>query len=317
MPWIVVLLALLVLGLVHKDAFWLNIAILSLITATAASAWNLLAGYAGQFSFGPAIFFAVGAYSLALCEGQLHSNAFVGIAVGMAVAAGLSLIVGFPVFRLRGHHFIIATIALQLMFFIVATNSRRLGSATGLAVPIKGSSLADLQFDPAHLSRYYWSAAVLYVLAAVAIATFLRTRGGYLARAVRDDEFAARGVGVRAGRWKLIVFVISSALTAAAGSLYATYALFVDPNVVVSLQQSVLIALPAVIGGLGTFWGPLLGSFLLQILSSETRVHFSGSGLALDLALYGLLVMVFTAFWSGGLVTAFARLLRVIPQGAR
>lgn len=308
-PWVVAIVALIAYGMVDKSPLWLNVGVLGLIIATAASAWNLLAGYAGQFSFGPAIFFALGAYSVPLAEDNLASNAWVGIALGVVASALVALVVGFPVFRLRGHHFIIATIALQLMCFIAATNTQSLGGATGLAVPIQGTSLEHLQFRPDDAAGYYWVALVIYLLTAASIALFLHTRGGYYVRAIRDDEGAARGLGVRARRWKMIVFVLSSSVTSVAGSLYASYALFVDPNVVAVLLQSVLIALPALIGGLGTFWGPLLGAFLLQVMSQQTRVQFSGSGLAIDLALFGLLIMAFTVFWPGGIVGLFRRLV--------
>lgn len=308
--WWIAPVLLVAFGLMPKDSFWLNVGVLSLITATAAFAWNLLAGYTGQFSFGPAIFFGIGAYAVAVSQGALDLTAWAGIAIGIVVSALIAGTIGYPVFRLRGHHFIIATIALQLIAFVLISNTSQLGGATGLPVPITGTSLSSLQFSPEDRSGYYWVALAAFVGTALLLAWILHTPAGFYSRAIRDDEEAAKALGVQTTKWKLVMFCTSSAVTSVAGSLYATYALFVDPNVVVVLKQSVLIALPAVLGGLGTFWGPLLGSFALEGLSSGTRTSFSGAGLALDLILYGFLIMLVTAYYPRGIIGAVDQIRR-------
>ena len=302
LPVAVVGIALLAFPFVVKDPFWQNLAVLVLIYATAATAWNLLGGFTGQVSFGHAVFFGIGAYSTGYLLIHAGLIPWVGIAIGAALAAGVGVVIGFPVFRLRSHYFSIATIALQQVAFILVLNNAALGAATGLELPLKPPSLANLQFAIRDKTEYHLVALGFLALSTLVAWAFMRTRPGYYVRAIRDDEDAARVMGVPVRRYKLYVMAISSAMTAMAGGLYAMYALYVEPNVVLSVGQSILIALVAILGGAGSLWGPLIGAAVLNWLQQSTRVQFSGTGNGLDFVVYGALVMVVAILEPRGLV---------------
>ena len=299
---------------VIKDPFWQNLAVLVLIYASAATAWNLLGGFAGQISFGHAVFFAVGAYTTGYLLIHAALIPWFGIALGAVLAAIIGVIIGFPVFRLRAHYFSIATIALQQVAFIIVVNNSALGAATGLELPLKSESLANLQFSIRDKTEYHLVALGFLAFSTLVVWLFMRTRPGYYVRAIRDDEDAARVMGVPVRRYKLYAMVISSALTAMAGGLYAMYALYVEPNVVLSVGESILIALVAILGGAGSLWGPLIGAAVLNWLQQSTRVQFSGGGNGLDFVVYGALVMIVAVLEPRGLVGLGNRAARALER---
>lgn len=298
----VVGVALLAYPFVIKDSFWTNLAILALVSASAATAWNLLGGFGGQISFGHSIFFGIGAYTTGWLLLHRDLSPWLGMAAGAVLAVAAGLIIGFPVFRLRRHYFSIATIAMQQVAFVVVLNSKPLGSATGLELPLKPSSLANLQFSVRDPVGYYLVALGLLVLTSLCVWLFLRGRPGAYLRAIRDDEEVARAMGVPVRRYKLLALSLSAALTALAGGFFAMYALFVQPSGVLSLSRSIEIALIAVLGGAGTLWGPFVGAWTLTYIEQQTRVAFSGVGSGLDLIVYGALVMAIAVLEPAGLV---------------
>lgn len=314
LPIGVVGLLLVVFPFVVKDPFWQNLAVLVLIYASAATAWNLLGGFTGQVSFGHAVFFATGAYTTGYLLIHAHLIPWFGIAVGALLATIVGVIIGFPVFRLRAHYFSIATIALQQVAFIVVVNNSALGAATGLELPLKSESLANLQFSIRDKTEYHLVALGFLAFSSLVVWLFMRSRPGYYVRAIRDDEDAARVMGVPVRRYKLYAMAISSALTAMAGGLYAMYALYVEPNVVLSVGESILIALVAILGGAGSLWGPLIGAAVLNWLQQFTRVQFSGAGNGFDFIIYGALVMVVAVLEPRGLVGLGHRLARRIRR---
>jgi branched-chain amino acid transport system permease protein len=287
--------------LVFRGPFPQHVAILILLHALLGTAWNLLGGFAGQISFGQAVFFGAGAYTSTLLAQHAGVSPWIGMIAGAAVAAALALAIGYPCFRLSGHYFAIATIAIGEIASIAVTNWDFAGGAVGLFLPVGDEGLASLQFHRSKLGYYYVLAALL--AAAVALSAWLRRgRAGYYWRAIREEEGAARSLGVPALRFKQIAIAISAALTACAGTFYAQYVLFIDPGSVLPLSLSIQICLVAVLGGAGTVLGPLLGAAVLIPLSEASRVLLGGSGRSLDLVVYGLLIMLISAFEPAGLM---------------
>jgi branched-chain amino acid transport system permease protein len=278
--------------------------------ATLAQAWNILAGYCGQISLGHAIFFGTGAYTSGMFVANDLASPWVAMVVGAVLAVVLSQLIGAPVFRLRGHYFAIATIAVGEIVHILAVNWELIGAARGLYIPIKRpDSLVNFQF---HQSKavYYYIVLGLLVLALAITRLIERSRLGYYFRAVREEQDAAASLGVRVARTKRVAFAISAALTAACGTFYAQYVLFIDPESVFPLSLSILICLVAVLGGVGTLWGPLLGAAVLIPLGEVTRIYLGGTGKALDLVIYGALIMVISVVQPAGLVGMVRRLRR-------
>jgi len=278
--------------------------------ATLAQAWNILAGYCGQISLGHAIFFGTGAYTSGVFVARDVASPWAAMLVGALLAMVLSQVVGAPVFRLRGHYFAIATIAVGEIVHILAVNWDFIGAARGLYIPIKRpDSLVNFQF---HQSKavYYYIVLGLLLLGLGVTRLIERSRLGYYFRAVREEQDAAASLGVPVARTKRVAFAISAALTAACGTFYAQYLLFIDPESVLPLSLSILICLVAVLGGVGTLWGPLVGAVVLIPLGEVTRIYLGGTGKALDLVIYGALIMIVSVVQPAGLVGIARRFRR-------
>jgi branched-chain amino acid transport system permease protein len=278
--------------------------------ATLAQAWNILAGYCGQISLGHAIFFGTGAYTSGVFVARDVASPWAAMLVGALLAVVLSQVVGAPVFRLRGHYFAIATIAVGEIVHILAVNWDFIGAARGLYIPIKRpDSLVNFQF---HQSKavYYYIVLGLLLLGLGVTRLIERSRLGYYFRAVREEQDAAASLGVPVARTKRVAFAISAALTATCGTFYAQYLLFIDPESVLPLSLSILICLVAVLGGVGTLWGPLVGAVVLIPLGEVTRIYLGGTGKALDLVIYGALIMIVSVVQPAGLVGIARRFRR-------
>ena len=288
----------------------LHILIMIALYATLAQAWNIIGGFAGQVSLGNAVFFGIGAYTTTLMMMKLGLSPWLGMPVGMLIAVLISVCIGIPVFRLGGHYFAIATIAVGEIVQTIFINWKEIGGASGLNQPILPQSLINFQFHDTKLP-YYYIALAICCIAFLAAWGVERSRLGYYFRALKGDPLAARSLGIDIGRYKLIALATSAALTAMGGAFYAQYVLFIDPESVLPLSLSILICLVAVLGGVNSLWGPLLGAMVLIPLSETTRVYLAnlgGGGKAIDLMIYGLLIVLIAVFQPGGLMAMLRRM---------
>ncbi len=288
---VALLLGVLAFPLAFTLPFPRHIMIMIFLYGALATAWNIIAGYCGQISLGQAVFFGIGAYTSSVLFKATGLTPWAGMLAGALLAAIVSQIIGFPVFRLRGHYFAIATIAVGEIVQALIINWDAIGGARGVFIPIKRpDSLLNFQF---HQSKayYYYIALGLLLLALAVSWRITRSRHGYYFRAIREDQDAAAALGVNVAREKLRAFAIAAALTAMGGTFYAQYLLFIDPESVFPLSLSILICLVAVLGGVGTLWGPILGAAVLVPLQESTRVMLGGTGKALDLLIYGALII--------------------------
>jgi branched-chain amino acid transport system permease protein len=289
-----------------------DVVIKILLYALLAQAWNLLGGYCGQISLGHAVFFGVGAYTSSVLVVRLGVSPWLGMLAGMALAVLVSQAIGLPCFRLRGHYFAIATIAIGEIVQTVVINWEALGGARGIWLPIQPETVWHLQFHRAKWP-YYYIALGLCALVFAATAAVERSRLGYYLRAIREDPDAAQSLGVPMARAKHAAMALSAAATAGGGTFYAQYVLFIDPESVFPLSLSILICLVAVLGGVGTLWGPFLGAAVLIPLSEATRVlladvaSLGGAGKALDLMIYGALIVLVAVFQPAGLAGLLQR----------
>jgi branched-chain amino acid transport system permease protein len=228
-------------------------------------------------------------------------NPWIGLAAGAVIAVGLSQAIGYPCFRLRGHYFAIATIAIGEIIHTLAINWEFIGGARGLTLPIRKDSLLAFQF---HGSKfiYYYIALALMVCCFLVTWHIQRSRVGYYLRAIREDTDAAQSVGVPVTKYKLIAMAVSAAFVSIGGSFYAQYVLYMDPDSVFPLSLSILVCLLTVVGGVGTVWGPLVGAALMIPLSEWTRIQFGGTGSGVDLIIYGALLTIVAVFQPTGLV---------------
>ncbi len=274
---------------------------ISFVWITASVAWNLLGGYAGQVSFGFAVFYGVGAYVSAMLidNGRVHPYiAF--FAAGIAAALS-SVLISIPTFRLRGPYFAIATIGVSEAIRVVASNLDFMGGASGYRIT---------EFRPFSQAEHYYSALVV-AAAAIAISWLVaHSKFGLGLLAINQDEDAAADAGVNPFSYKLQAHAVAAFLTGMAGGLFARYAAFIHPNGVFAFQISVQILLMPVIGGLGTVWGPVIGGVVVGVIEEEIVAAFP----QVHLLIYGGLLIMIVLLEPGGILGALYRLHRWIRR---
>lgn len=287
------------LPLVLKSPFSLHVLIMFCVYGVLGEAWNILGGYAGQVSLGHTVFFGVGAYTSTVLLLRRGVSPWIGMVAGIALSTAISVAVGYPCFRLSGKYFVIATIAVLQIAQTLVTGTQWLGGASGLSVPLRQESLVNLQFHSSKVPYAY--IAMMMLAAAILIVHKLDTsRPGYYFRVIRESEDVAESLGVNTVAYKLYAMVLSAALTAAAGTFYAQYVLFIDPNSAISYPMAIKMCLLVVLGGAGTLWGPVIGALILIPLSEFSRAYIGGGGRGIDLIIYGLLITFIAIFRPDG-----------------
>lgn len=281
----------------------LNLAILVLMAAQLGVAWNLLGGYAGQVSLGHAAFYGIGAYASTMLLLNFGINPWLGTLLGGVIAAALSLGFGWSCFRLKGHYFAMATIAVAELVQIVFTNWDYAGSAVGLTIPMTSQGWGAMVF--AGKAPYYGLALGLLLLTLGATLAVERSHVGYYLRAIKDEPDAARSIGIDIARYKQIALSLSAFFTALGGSLYAQKELYIDPASVLGTGLSIKMALVSILGGVGTLFGPVVGAVVLTVIEELTRVVFGGSGRGTDTIIYAALIVVIAVFYPNGLLGWF------------
>jgi branched-chain amino acid transport system permease protein len=219
----------------------------------------------------------------------------------------VSLLIGYPCFKLGGHYFAIATIAIAEIAQVWMLNWDWAGAAVGLTLPLLPEALINLEF---HSSKapYYYIALGLLVLALLATLWIDRSKLGYYFKAIKGDLEGARSLGIHVTKYKFYALALSAFFTSICGSFYAQYVLFIDPDSVFPLMISVIPCLIATLGGVGTIWGPVIGSFILIPISEFTRIYLGGGGKGTDLILYGFLIIIISVYQPFGLIGLIRRL---------
>jgi branched-chain amino acid transport system permease protein len=286
----------------------LNFIVFTLIIALAAQGWNLLGGLAGQFSFGHAAFFGTGAYAAAILQARYGVNAWAAFVAGIALAALVGWIIGFLSFRsgLRGSYFALVTLAFAEVFRILANASAFTGGAAGTLVKL---DVRPENFQFASRAAFVWIALALVGLVLLMTTAIARSRFGAWLTAVRENEDAARALGVDTLAVKLRAITLSAGITGAAGALYVQYYLYLDASIAYGAWISVEALIAPIIGGIGTPLGPVIGAVTLHGLGELTKL-FAGRIPGIDLVIYGALLVAAIAFAPNGIMGLLKRLTR-------
>jgi branched-chain amino acid transport system permease protein len=293
-------LALAPLVVLAGDRFWLNILVYTYLFAGLSVAWNIIAGFGGQFSLGHGVFFAVGAYMTARLYLVWGVTPWLGLIPGAVLCALAGPLIFWPTFRLKGAFFAIATLAFNEVGFVMANYLETVtGGPRGLQIPFQ-ASLGNMIF--AHPLSYAFL-MFAFMAACVSIAVVItRSRLGYYLLAVREDEDAARAAGIDVAGVKLRGTAISAALSAIGGSLFVMYVRTIDPPTLFSLTDvGFKFALLALIGGIGTIIGPVLGAFLIIPAESWLRAELGGGLPGMHLAILGGLMLLAVLFMRRGI----------------
>jgi branched-chain amino acid transport system permease protein len=300
-------LLLLLLPLADPGPFYLHLMILIFMYAVMAQSWNVIAGLSGQISLGHGMFFGIGAYASSVLYVHYGISPWLGLVAGMLICAAVAVLIGIPMLRLSGHYFAIATLLIAISCQIVFQRWEYVGAASGLWMPLtEESSWAALQFHGSKAPYYYVFLGFLFV-AWLAVWRLGRSKIGFRLRAVRDDPQAAQSLGIDVARHKIIAYAISAMIMAPMGTLFAQYILIVDPDRMFNIEISILVLLMTVLGGIGTLWGPLLGVAILVPISEYSRIYLGGTGGAVDLIFYGLILMLICILRPDGLISLFPK----------
>lgn len=284
------------------QAHQIHVLIQILMFAYLSYCWNILGGFAGQLSFGHPLFMAVGAYTSTLLLLKLGISPWLGMVAGGFLAAALGLFIGFLSFRygVKGTYFSLVTLAFMEIARIVALNTEFVGGALGLYIPIKTTDFLQLQFmDKAH----YYYVLLGFLLLVIAITAWLeRSATGQRLVAIRENEDAAQALGINLLRYKLLATALSAFLTAIGGTLYAQYVTFIDPNTLLNMNLAIEITIYAIVGGVGTLFGPLIGAAFLVPIAETVRASLGQSYAGLHLVVYGAVLMAVILFAPDGLM---------------
>lgn len=294
-----------IVGLVFTldSGVWLNFAMMALYGALLAQAWNILGGFGGQFSFGHALFFGVGAYVQVIAQVTLGINAWIALAAGIALAAAVGAGVGALSFRygLKGSYFALVTLAFAEVFRIGAVTVDFTGGGVGMMLPLNENP-AQMQFGS---RRGYLALIGAMVVVALLLTAWLRhSRFGARLQAVRDNEDAANAIGVDPYRTKLAAITLSGGFMGAAGAFYVQVFQYIDPGIAFGAHVSVEALVGAIVGGMGTLWGPVAGAIALHLLADLTRNLF-GQLPGLNMVIYGAVLVLIVMFLPRGLAGLF------------
>jgi branched-chain amino acid transport system permease protein len=273
-----------------KNEFVLHVFIMIFTSAALGLAWNLIGGYAGQLSLGHAAFYGIGAYTSTLLFLRFGVSPWIGMIAGGALAAVASVIIGLPCFRLRGAYFTLATIAFAEVLRILCVHFRGL---------TEGSLGIALNFTPG-FSNLMFSGKSTYAFIALGLTTVVyylsviieNTRLGYYLIGIKENQEGTEAMGVNSTAVKLIAFAISAFITAVVGTFFAQYILFIDPESEFSILLSIFIALPVMIGGIGTALGPVIGAFIITPLRELPSLFIGGELQGLQNFFFGVVLIL-------------------------
>ncbi|UHQ98846.1 branched-chain amino acid ABC transporter permease (plasmid) [Natrinema zhouii] len=300
------LLDLSILGVSLADFFSIEILIVTLMFATMSQAWNIMTGFTGYFSFGHATFFGIGVYINLKLLIDYGINPWIGMLVAATFAALIGISIGYITFRfdLQGHYFALTTLAFALLFWALARNMTEFGGSQGLFRPFaqeyaSGSGLLAFQWN-GQLPYFYLILVFLVIVTVVAWAIKNSAIGVYLF-AIKEDEKAAQSLGIPVFRYKIFAIGTSAFLTAIVGTFWSMFYITVTPQSIFQMDRNLEILLPAVIGGLGTIAGPIVGAIVVFPFSEIIRQTF-GNIAGFDRIIYGLAIIFIVLYSPRGIV---------------
>jgi len=273
-----------------------------LCLALMAQGWNFIGGYTGYAAFGNVAFFGIGAYTTGLLMlSKWHLSFFPALAAGALLSAIVATLVGIPVLRLKGHYFAIATLGVAESFREIAGAWDKVTEgATGIDLPVRSDS-----------SFFYYTALGFVVLGILVTPRLARSKLGYGWVAIREDQDAARMLGINTTMFKVAAYALSAVFASCAGAITAYQNIHVAPNDFFKIEYTLQMIIACIIGGSGTVWGPLIGAAVYQLLSTYLWSHF----LELHPTMLGLIIIFFIVFLPRGLMELFRRLAAVARGG--
>ena len=312
----VTLAILCVLPFMLGKAYFVHVAIMCLFWAYMSASWNILCGFAGTLSLGHGIYVAAGAYVATILLNTFGVTPWLGLFVSCVVASIMAIIIGFPIFNLRGAYYTLSTVAIGEGIVVLLTNFREWKISDDLIIKIGGAEGLTMKTVNSPLFMqwrgkipYYFMILVMLIAVILISGYIKRNKLGFQLAAVKDDEDAARALGIDVRAVKLKAAVISAIFTALGGVFYALIIRFLEPAAVASgATMSNQIVFGAIVGGSGTVMGPALGGLVLNLISSIIQYFLGGSVQGLHLFIYGVIIVVMIIFKPSGFITVLEKL---------
>lgn len=276
---------------IRENSLTMHVILMVFLMASMSQAWNILGGYCGQVSFGHSVFFGIGAYGAAMSVVKYGMTPWPGVIAGVLIASAVAVLLSWPVFRLSGHYFAIATFAIVEIFNRLFMVWYWVGGAIGLDYSIQEQGIVNFTWYRSKVG-YYYGALLIFAVVFGIVRWMEGHRIGYYLRAVREGQETAEALGVDSTKAKLYAMAVSASLAALCGAFFAQYNYRVDPPMVMSLDMSMKFVLVTILGGSGTLFGPLLGAAVLVPLQEYSRAIWGGLGGGVDLIIFGLLIIV-------------------------
>lgn len=302
---VAVLLAFSALPLLTDRYIILNTMIFTFIFIILGHSWNVIGGYAGQISLGHAVLFAAGAYTTTLLFAYYNVTPLVGIWIGVLVAVAIGLFIGGATFKLRYHYFAMATLAAALAVRVIAFRWDFIGAARGIEYPL-GEIGTFYSFTFRNLEPYYYITGIAALLVTLCMYVLDRAKLGTYLQAIHMDQDLAQNAGLRVFWYKMYAMAISSSFAGFAGGLYAQYVMFVDPESTLRLLRNIDIIMVAIIGGIGTVLGPVVGGFVFIPVREYARTTLSGPLTGLGWATLGLVILLISMYRPGGILNKYS-----------
>jgi branched-chain amino acid transport system permease protein len=299
------------------DNYALGIFVMIFFWAYVGQSWNVLTGYTGHISLGHALYIGIGAYATTFLAQTFGLTPWIGMFLAGFIAVAIALCLGFLGFRfgLRGVYFVIMTIAFAELARLAVSHIEALGSFTGIFLDFN-PSFYNFQFRGN--IPYYYIALGFMVASLIVVRMIEVSKVGRFIVAIREDEEAAQALGVNTFKYNMIAIAISAFMTSLAGAFYANYIFYLHPNSLFGMSMSIELILRPIVGGLGTLFGPVIGSVILTPLSEISRAYFARGGLeGLHLILYGILAILVVLFMPKGIIVYVKRLLEPILKLSR
>ena len=301
---LVVGLALVIPMFVTKP-YYLHVITMCLLWAYLASSWNLFCGFAGQLSLGHGVFAATGAYVAVMLFNDYNLSPWIGMFVGAGAAVLLSILIGYPTFKLRGAYYALATVAIGSGAVVLIENTQTLGpfnvgGAEGLIIKLMGNAPAYFQFMTKQ--PYYYIALIMLIIIVIFAFWLKNSRLGYYLSALKEDPEAAAALGINVRNAKLVAAAYSAFFTAIGGVFYAMLIRYLEPHAIAGPLMSNEMVFLAVVGGTGTVLGPVVGGITLHAISEVIQFYFGHLAQGLHLFIYGLIVVFMIMFKPQGII---------------
>ena len=299
-----------IIPLFMKTQYKVQTLTMMLLWAYMATSWNIVGGSIGLFGLGNGVYMALGGYLTVTLHRYFNISPWIGMLIAAVVVATISCIITFPCFRLKGTYYSLSTVAVLMIGKTLITNNREMfglviGGAAGLKMPYRGG-FANMQF--VKKEPYFYIMLAFFVILLLVTTKIRYSKMGYYFSAIKANQDAAETLGVNTSKYKLYAQFIAVAFTAIGGAFYGELVLFLDPARILSYGFSLEIVLYAIVGGLGTLWGPAVGAFILYPVSEFLRVQFGDAG-SLSKAFYAVIFMVVVFFMPQGIFPALKKLI--------